>query len=1797
MACFQAPTYTLLTEDVVQDWRKSGHPPAGLRESLEAAAAAQSHPVLTVSASEVFWRVVTGFLEVPSAIDLLRSSLCGDSAALPSEVAQILCDVLWGIGVVLSRPEAKDDSDEWLALSSLVTGCSTGGQPASEGGGVAVGFPPLLSPDQLRGALEPDLLESAGLVSNASRLKQRAKKRITALKYRQQKYNLLSEESEGYAKLLVLLSEAHEAKELHANVWSLIGYFDLDPNRCLDIVLEALEEDLGNHALVSLISEFRHSSLAPLLGFKFSFYAQPDVRAALLRSSSKKTLAMLPSTRARAVVPKSLYRLAACLLALGHVQLHELIPYLTPSLADMASADGAASVAGLLGSASGDEKKHSSQNALTMSDALFGSGPAAAAVNSNRSSHTARDNSGTLAKGSAVSDLPPEMQFVGLLVAIIELRCWDQARALVAVMEDAGVQPVRHVSVRKALCALLHFLLGKVYDRVDPLQSKGHSFAQIHKVGGAGLRGQTMERGPREEGEMEMGVDGELEVGDDDDDDDCDDESLLISSEEYYIPQGIALPGALNPIDSLVLVSATLGPILAVLGPWLSEDVLLFTKLCRVARAARAEDPQGIRTLLSGHSLVSCLSLIACNPAASLELWEVFKDSPCEERFRIYESWYGPGLESAGLGVKHELLSLAEQHAASETRSILKRLSKETVRDSARKLSKLAASNPLVVLDQLLGRVEVYDNFISPVVESLKFMTPFALDVGSYLLIRRLASERSLLVRTGLSVSQWLASLATFTGSFYRSYPQADQVGLLRFVAAQLRAGGESTLFAVVLREVLDQAGGVEMLENVSAQQLEGRAGGDRLRSETASFGVVSKINKRAVSSLCSALESSGTSLSLLVFLAQQRKIGLASGGEPDSRLPPPPLKLLGSQYDTLHGVLMQLTDFISGCSGLIEQLPSLASLVGMQDGDFGIDLPVAMSISRPLLRESLLQERWEMLLPRRLGGPSAEFLHRWDPLSSGVLGCFPPQAVEVLGHPLLGIFWSLTLYDVYVPKGKYGEEIARVRRHQSGLERASESGAWSAADASTSHGSAPLTAKERRAESARCVTLIEALQRELVQQQEHIRNVRRHLTAMKSELVPSLVQGKCEEDVAHALIEHLVVPRLLMSAEDALFAAKFCDLIHTLRAPRFPAGTFLGSCLRRLPPMLFGCTEREALGMAFFLREALDTLRRWSTDSGVHKLEAEGTPGLQGVSHEQFILMAKTWTHQLTRTLVECLRSSEYLHVKCALIVLTVVVGTYPWLHSEGAALMSEMQRMCHKQADGSYLEPREDLRVKALSTLTVLKNELPGMLMGSGMTFADVEAAEQRKGANATSAAAESSSVPSSGTKRNGVLEVDEKYSSFSRKGQAEEDGSKSQSKPPSPLKQNGAPTVAIVARGGDSSTSDGLPGGQFPPESSISTSGGSSAQQKPKPNVGRRQEAAAAAASSSASSNEAHGDRRKRPRAGSGPSFSSQERVRGGADRGSVVPASRVVSSGKHTSLGLGRSAPPASSLPTAGSGSVPTKLPLRPHTADVEAQMRTKVMEAVKKSQASRDSSGPLPPPPSAPQPLPATQSLSQHSRVSDLAHETHSGHGKGTRDSRDRERDGRRGSRDRDRNTSFSGGSAGKVGRAQPPASGDKRPPPPVDKRGAQRLQVTQPSPKQHSVGDKRSRSGDSQPEFHAPKRGKIDIPAPASYSRGRSRSMGGGGADGGNQSLGRGGGAGGDGKGGNGGFGTLGQSKARGSERSGGHDRTGGTERGSTSEKGGGTERGPGGGRRNDDRRRGRDSSGGSGQRSRRRYS
>lgn len=134
--------------------------------------------------------------------------------------------------------------------------------------------------------------------------------------YKQKKFNLLREESEGYAKLITELNQEQTSSFTSTNILeatkALIGCFNLDPNRVVDLILEALEiRPACADMFIDVLRNFAdvNTVICEILGFKFVYFH-----------------------RNKGQTPRSLYILAAVLLQRRMLSLDELYPWVSLEL-------------------------------------------------------------------------------------------------------------------------------------------------------------------------------------------------------------------------------------------------------------------------------------------------------------------------------------------------------------------------------------------------------------------------------------------------------------------------------------------------------------------------------------------------------------------------------------------------------------------------------------------------------------------------------------------------------------------------------------------------------------------------------------------------------------------------------------------------------------------------------------------------------------------------------------------------------------------------------------------------------------------------------------------------------------------------------------------------------------------------------------------------------------------------------------------------------------------------------------------------------------------------------------------------------------------------------------------------------------------------------------------------------------------------------------------------------------------------------------------------------------------------
>jgi hypothetical protein len=206
----------------------------------------------------------------------------------------------------------------------------------------------------LKSTLELQTLADCGLIRDAEQPVQRIIKINTGLVYKQQKYNLLREETEGYSKLLMALvdvsSRPEDCQIVIDSVRTIIGQFDLDPNRTFDIILDCFEQHPKNVSYLAILSALKPVNLVHTLGFKFSHYHakscsnttasdnQPLPPAKPANANSKPSSEEEKSLSNDVILytPNSLLAVAATLIVSGLVSMQELLPYLDPIMEETA---------------------------------------------------------------------------------------------------------------------------------------------------------------------------------------------------------------------------------------------------------------------------------------------------------------------------------------------------------------------------------------------------------------------------------------------------------------------------------------------------------------------------------------------------------------------------------------------------------------------------------------------------------------------------------------------------------------------------------------------------------------------------------------------------------------------------------------------------------------------------------------------------------------------------------------------------------------------------------------------------------------------------------------------------------------------------------------------------------------------------------------------------------------------------------------------------------------------------------------------------------------------------------------------------------------------------------------------------------------------------------------------------------------------------------------------------------------------------------------------------------------------
>eukprot|EP00467_Chlorarachnion_reptans_P021643 CAMPEP_0114501074 /NCGR_PEP_ID=MMETSP0109-20121206/8301_1 /TAXON_ID=29199 /ORGANISM="Chlorarachnion reptans, Strain CCCM449" /LENGTH=1425 /DNA_ID=CAMNT_0001678773 /DNA_START=253 /DNA_END=4530 /DNA_ORIENTATION=- len=1116
--------------------------------------------------------------------------------------------------------------------------------------------------------LARDMLHKLGIADEVILLKKERRVRTRA-SFQQIKFNLFREESEGWAKLIqqaLSYTSTHEPHRLSpkhflGRLYSLMGYFDLDPNRVLDILLEAFESQLWStdnldHGICKdmceVLSKFKPGALQAFIGFKLQFYHKESKEHPHFaqRHSSKKN--SQPKT------PHSLLRLIAVLVLYKQISLEQVWAYMCPSDDDMLASRK-------------EFVKDKMERAQKVRLVTL-------------SADVEKDYRGTQ------QDFGKNNQKVEFLYQALVLGDWETAKKILTRLKPIMVASDDRIS--RKLCDFVAKTIEKQYE----------IHCSLHRL--------LKDSNKPKDSPVSKDEDSKMEV-----DQSCGKDEKSIHSANN---KSLEMPESLEDLPKIIW------QILQHLSVFLHRDTILFSKLCRIFRCviekrkrnsqserggngftvAQAIGGRGHKSILSGELekcieevLLPAFSLLPSNPALATEVWNMFTALPYWERYQLYGFWLNHGYDLSPEMVMQKALSIV--HVGEFKR----KCSNSNTKDFGKYLIKVAFSNPMIVFEEIVQHVAKFENLVKSTLESFRYMHPMSLDCMIYLLLLQFSKEETRI--NGLNPASWYKNLTHFCGLFFRKYPETELASLMQYVINRLKEDeerlDENCMDMDILKELMSCMAGIDVDEELGEEQLKGQSGGPVLQSETATFRQF-KNKKKGTKKMLDCLLKNHFLLPLLILISQCKTHLVFNSKLSD-------LTQISELVDRTQSILMQLGEFVQTYipkrQDYAKHLPSLYDLVKKYHLDpadaFFIARPVldikhiqsppehkavienaspnedmqTPKESKPLTPEDELKKK-ELAAKQKLlnaqKSKNAKVGARTSPGKALVATSkllLPEDTWNQISPEFYTIFWKLSLYDLDVPEALYKSRIEKLRGEIDKIE-----------------GSEKDDGKRKR-EKDKIHARIEELKEELRVQQKNHANVLSNLRKQKGDWLRNV---KRKDETGACFIQHCILPRCWLTPSDALYCAKFLDVILELSTPHFSVVHFLDTFIKTIPSSISSCTKNEASRLGRLLSKLLKSICSWKDSEKQYRAKCATKAGFvmdffsddaEKVTYHEYCKVVVKWMKYLYRTFCVALASSTVTHKMNTLKIMGRIVDSFPRTTDHGQQLTIMLKAIYQKE------------------------------------------------------------------------------------------------------------------------------------------------------------------------------------------------------------------------------------------------------------------------------------------------------------------------------------------------------------------------------------------------------------------------------------------------------------------------------------------------------------------------------------
>jgi THO complex subunit 2 len=331
--------------------------------------------------------------------------------------------------------------------------------------------------------------------------------------------------------------------------------------------------------------------------------------------------------------------------------------------------------------------------------------------------------------------------------------------------------------------------------------------------------------------------------------------------------------------------------------------------------------------------------------------------------------------------------------------------------------------------------------------------------------------------------------------------------------------------------------------------------------------------------------------------------------------------------------------------------------------------------------------------------------------------------------------FWQLSLYDIQYPEARYEAQETKLKRQLENVEESIKS-----LEPLLARSSSSGTISEKiRAKRAEKDGLLKDVIRLSTESKRHALHYKKSLSRFEKEKdywfsfdpekVDMTTNGYNDPETirpgvhvrrnqTRQLLTQCILPRALHSPVDAMFCARFVQLLHSLGTVNFSTLTFFDKLFADgiLYGTLLTCTPYEAENLGLFLSELLGYLGRWHKDPQVYDVEGKGRktdpesgkvtflPGMQMtyeiddvreetlLDYDQLSRALEKWHRHTTNATVDCLQSDDYMQRRNTITLLKNMISEFPVIANQGYMIADAIENI-------SENDQREDLKLSAVA------------------------------------------------------------------------------------------------------------------------------------------------------------------------------------------------------------------------------------------------------------------------------------------------------------------------------------------------------------------------------------------------------------------------------------------------------------------------------------------------------------------